>query len=49
MEAAGTIAALPTDEKTLSNEQYRKRNYKIGDKVAAVSRDLLLSAKNLFQ
>ncbi|KAH9929830.1 NAD-P-binding protein [Fomitopsis serialis] len=34
LEASGTIAALPTDEKVLNNEQYKKRGFKVGDRVA---------------
>ncbi|CCL98150.1 uncharacterized protein FIBRA_00144 [Fibroporia radiculosa] len=34
MEASGTIVGLPTDEKVLADEQYKKRMFKIGDKVA---------------
>ena len=37
MEASGIIAALPTDEKVLNDEQYKKRGFKVGDKVAVVS------------
>ncbi|TFK78826.1 NAD-P-binding protein [Polyporus arcularius HHB13444] len=33
-EAAGTIVALPTDEGVLSNEDYRARGFRVGDKVA---------------
>ncbi|KAK0500765.1 hypothetical protein EDD18DRAFT_1145765 [Armillaria luteobubalina] len=33
MEAAGTIAALPTDEKVLNDPDFKKRNYTIGSKV----------------
>jgi len=33
-EASGTIAALPTDEKVLNDEQYKKRGFKVGDRVA---------------
>ncbi len=36
-EAAGTIVALPTDEGVLSNEDYRARGFRVGDKVAIVS------------
>ncbi|PCH34252.1 NAD(P)-binding protein [Wolfiporia cocos MD-104 SS10] len=34
MEGSGTIAALPTDEKVLNDEQFKKRGFKVGDKVA---------------
>ncbi|GBE77245.1 NAD-P-binding protein [Sparassis latifolia] len=34
MEASGTIVGLPTDEKVLADEQYKKRGFKVGDKVA---------------
>ena len=37
MEASGTIAALPTDEKVLNDEHYKKRGFKVGDRVAVVS------------
>ncbi|KZT73271.1 NAD(P)-binding protein [Daedalea quercina L-15889] len=37
MEASGTIAALPTDAKVLDDEQYKKRGFKIGDRVAVMT------------
>ncbi|KAF9819236.1 hypothetical protein IEO21_02275 [Rhodonia placenta] len=36
MEASGTVAALPSDEKILNDEQYKKRGFKVGDKVAVL-------------
>ncbi|KIP11154.1 hypothetical protein PHLGIDRAFT_18080 [Phlebiopsis gigantea 11061_1 CR5-6] len=33
-EASGTIAALPTDPAVLSDEQYKTRGYKVGQRVA---------------
>lgn len=44
MEASGVIAALPTDEKVLNDEQYKKRGFKVGDRVAVVSRILSTEA-----
>ena len=35
-EAAGEIVALPTDEKVLSDEEYKLRKFAVGGKVAAV-------------
>ena len=35
-EASGTILALPTDESILNNPDYKRRNFKVGGKVAAV-------------
>jgi NADPH:quinone reductase len=35
-EAAGEIVALPTDEKVLEHPEYKKRGFKVGDKVAVV-------------
>ncbi|THH16361.1 hypothetical protein EUX98_g9311 [Antrodiella citrinella] len=37
LEASGRIAALPTDEATLNDPEYKKRNFKVGDKVAVYS------------
>ncbi|TCD71152.1 hypothetical protein EIP91_012100 [Steccherinum ochraceum] len=34
LEASGLIAALPTDNATLNDADYKKRNFKVGDKVA---------------
>jgi len=34
LEASGRIVALPTDDVTLNDPDYKKRNFKIGDKVA---------------
>ncbi|KZT08736.1 NAD-P-binding protein [Laetiporus sulphureus 93-53] len=36
-EASGVIVALPTDEAVLNDEQYKKRGYKVGDKVAVMT------------
>ncbi|KAI0783113.1 NAD-P-binding protein [Abortiporus biennis] len=36
-EASGTIVALPTDESILNDEQFKKRNFKIGSRVAVYS------------
>lgn len=41
MEASGVVVALPTDEATLNNADYKKRNFKVGDKVAVVRNVLL--------
>jgi NADPH:quinone reductase-like Zn-dependent oxidoreductase len=35
-EAAGEIVALPTDQKVLEDAEYKKRDFKVGDKVAVV-------------
>lgn len=35
-EAAGIIVGLPTDEATLADEEYKKRAFSIGGKVAVV-------------
>jgi NADPH2:quinone reductase len=37
MEAAGVIVALPTDERVLNNEPYKKNGFRIGGKVACSS------------
>ncbi|KAI0936935.1 hypothetical protein AcV5_004952 [Taiwanofungus camphoratus] len=37
MEASGTIAALPTDEKVLNDEEFKKRGFKVGSKVAVLN------------
>ncbi|KAI0714836.1 NAD-P-binding protein [Earliella scabrosa] len=34
MEASGTIVALPTDEAVLASDEYKKRGFQIGSKVA---------------
>lgn len=44
MEASGTIAALPTDEKVLNDEEFKKRGFKVGSKVAVVSLSLSLKS-----
>lgn len=36
-ETAGTIVALPTDPAVLNNETFKKNNFVVGKKVAAVS------------
>lgn len=36
LEASGVIVGLPTDEKVLNDEYYKRRGYKIGDRVALV-------------
>jgi len=36
-EAAGILAALPTDESVLNDPQYQKRGYKVGARVAVYS------------
>jgi NADPH2:quinone reductase len=36
MECAGVIAALPTDETITNSEEYKKRQFQVGSKVAAV-------------
>jgi NADPH2:quinone reductase len=35
-EAAGVIAALPTDEAVLAHPEYKKRGFAVGGKVAVV-------------
>ena len=35
-EASGEIVSLPTDEKVLNDEWYKKRNFKVGSRVAVV-------------
>ena len=42
-EAAGDIVVLPTDEKVLSDEEYRLRGFSLGGKVAVVSDPYLQS------
>ena len=37
VEAAGTVAALPTDEAVLSSEGFKKYGLEVGSKVACVS------------
>ena len=34
LEASGVIVSLPTDEKVLDDEWYKRRNFKIGSRVA---------------
>ena len=34
LEASGVIVSLPTDETVLNDEWYKKRNFKIGSRVA---------------
>ncbi|EMD32574.1 hypothetical protein CERSUDRAFT_87891 [Gelatoporia subvermispora B] len=34
MEASGTIARLPTDESILNNEEFKKRGFRVGSRVA---------------
>jgi NADPH:quinone reductase-like Zn-dependent oxidoreductase len=45
-EAAGIIAALPTDVNVLNDEDYKKRNYQLGDKVVLVCSDRLSKLGN---
>ena len=45
MEASGTIAALPADEKVLNDEEYKKRGFKVGDRVAVVSTARVLRSR----
>ena len=35
-ESSGTIAALPTDSEVLNNEDYKKRNFAVGQRVVVV-------------
>lgn len=41
-EASGIIAALPSDDALAQNEEYQKRGFKVGSKVAVVSSTILL-------
>ena len=42
-EASGVIVALPTDEKVLNDEWYKRRGFKIGTRVAFVRKWALIS------
>jgi hypothetical protein len=48
-EAAGIIVSLPTDPSVLDDEDYKKRGYQIGDKVAVVRLNVFLSLLQTFK
>jgi hypothetical protein len=48
-EAAGIIVSLPTDPSVLDDEDYKKRGYQIGGKVAIVRRKAPLPLLQVFK
>ena len=42
-EASGVVVALPTDEKVLNDEWYKRRGFKVGTRVALVRKQISIS------
>ena len=44
IECAGTIASIPTDERTLQDVEYKARTFTVGSRVVTVSMHIPVSA-----